>query len=369
MGTASYKRKSFWKLGHRTRFSAHTSRTTDQKREVGFVKGTLKRLQRELKEALGYFTCALAVLCTLVSSAHAFEAGVCEFDDPDDAFRAVNTAIMTNPSKYNAIDTNGNSIADSLESEHHAQSGGTLFGNYMCSEFAALFICVLHEEYNCSDEDVKMATGPAINGGGRHAVTGLSERILKSNGGNQPVDGYVHVDTSWPDYNNNHLQYRDGGGSSVRDGLFNAAPQQCANGYSVARGTGGGGMFGSGGGAQMATQWLLSNMMKGLMNRMGQKKKKPPLVQQAYDAMERRKQIAAAYTANAQISATNAAQEEAARAVPTVEPTPTPTPQPIPEPEVASRSSVGDVSSVRAKLNESAGGGFGAELPPDPALR
>ncbi len=309
-----------------------------------------------------------------VSSAHAFEAGVCEFDDPDDALDAVNAAIMTNPDKYNAIDTNSNNVADSLESEHHALSGGTLFGNYMCSEFAALFICVLHEEYNCSDEDVQMATGPAINGGGRHAVTALSTRILKSDGGNTPVDGYVHVDTSWPDYNNNHLQYRDGGGTSVRDGLLNAGPQQCANGYSVARGTGGGGLFGSGGGGggQMMTQALMSTMMNNLMNRMGKQKKMPKLVQDAYQAMERRKRIDAAYTANAQIAATNAAQEEAARAVPTVEPTATPTPEPAPEPGLALQESglAADAdTSARAKLDDPTKGGFGMELPPDPAVR
>jgi len=310
------------------------------------------------------------------STAYAFEAGVCEFDDPEDAFKAVNTAIMTNPSKYNAIDTNNNSIADSLESEHHALSGGTLFGNYMCSEFAALFICVLHEEYNCSQEDVQMATGPAINGGGRHAVTALNERILKSDGGNRAVDGFVHVDTSWPDYNNNHLRYRDGGGASVRDGLFNAAPQQCANGYSVARGTGGGGLFGSGGGSQMATQALMSMMMNNLMNRMGQQKKKPPLVQDAYEAMERQKKIAAAYTANAQIAATNAAQEEAARTAALPEPTATPTAEPIPQPQAALEKSelsgeldLEETSSYRAKLGAPVSSGFEMELPPDPAVR
>ncbi len=338
---------------------------------------TRERLKIERVSVCGYLLWSLMALLTIVSNAYAYEAGICEFDDPEDAFKAVNRAIMDNPSKYTAVDTNNNRIADSLESEHHALSGGTLFGNYMCSEFAALFICVLHEEYNCSNEDVMMATGPAINGGGRHAVTGLSTRILKDTGGNQPVDGYVHVDTSWPDYNNNHLQYRDGGATSVRDGLLNAGPQQCANGYSVARGTGGGGgMFGSGGGGQMATQAFLSQMMNGLMNRMGQQKKKPPLVQDAYEAMERQKRIAAAYTANVQIAATNAAQEAAARAVPTPQATPTPTAEPIPLPEEAADTdalsedlSAEGTSSARAKLGDPVKGGYEMELPPDPALR
>jgi len=336
-----------------------------------------KRLKIERVPVCGYLLWVLLALFTITANAYAYEAGVCEFDDPEDAFKAVNRAIMDNPNKYNAIDTNNNRIADSLESEHHALSGGTLFGNYMCSEFAALFICVLQQEYKCTNDDVQMATGPAINGGGRHAVTALNERILKSNGGNAPVDGYVHVDTSWPDYNNNHLQYRDGGGTSVRDGLFNAGPQQCANGFAVARGTGGGGgLFGSGGGAQMATQMLMSMMMNNLMNRMGQQKKKPPLVQDAYEAMERQKRIAAAYTANAQIAATNAAQEAAARAMPTPQPTPTPTPEPIPLPkEGAARGalsedvSVEDTSSARAKLGDPMKSGYEMELPPDPALR
>lgn len=52
----------------------------------------------------------------ITANAYAYEAGLCEFDDPEDAFKAVNRAIMDNPSKYNAIDQNNNSIADSLES-------------------------------------------------------------------------------------------------------------------------------------------------------------------------------------------------------------------------------------------------------------
>ena len=340
------------------------------------MKVMRKRFIIERVPVCGYLLWVAMALFTITANAYAYEAGLCEFDDPEDAFKAVNRAIMDNPSKYTATDQNNNRIADSLESEHHALSGGTLFGNYMCSEFAALFMCVLKEEYNCDNDDVQMATGPAINGGGRHAVTALNERILKNNGGNQPVDGYVHVDTSWPDYNNNHLRYRDGGGTSVRDGLFNAGPQQCADGFAVARGTGGGGgLFGSGGGSQMTTQALMSMMMNSLMNRMGQQKKKPPLVQDAYEAMERQKRIAAAYTANAQIAATNAAQEAAARAAPIPQPSPTPPAEPIPLPEDGDKDALSEdlsaegTSSARAKLGDPVTGSYEMKLPPDPALR
>jgi hypothetical protein len=114
-------------------------------------------------------------------------------------------------------------------------------------------------------------------------------------------------------------------------------------------------------------------MMNTLMNRMGKQKKQPQLVQDAYEAMERRKRMEAAYTANAQIAATNAAQEAAARAVSTPQPTPIPTAEPMPLPEepaaVTEDRPAYETTSARAKLGGPVKSGFEMELPPDPALR
>jgi hypothetical protein len=342
---------------------------------------------------------AAAIVCLLllcdVSPSYAFTAGVCEFEDPEDVANAINSAIMNNPDKYNALDLNGNDIADSLEAQNHSMTNpNSPFGNYMCSEFAALAICVLKLEYNCTDEDVQMAHGPAVGSGGAHAVTALNQNIMRSNGGNQPVDGFVHVDFSWPDWNENHLQHRRGGGVSVRDGLLNAGPAECADGFAVARGGGGGGLFGSGGGGMM-TQMLLSSMMSRLMNRTGERKDPPQKIKDAYEALQRRireqEQQQAAASATAAAAAQGVADPE-----PTAGPVPTETAKPErvssaslleddpvqdegdllaegdEREEAESEQALKDVESRESSQPDSLGSRedsrAGMRLPPDPAL-
>jgi len=296
------------------------------------VQGGVNRSLRGRQRLVAGLARAAAIVCLLllckVSTGYAFTAGVCEFEDPEDVANAINSAIMNNHDKYNALDLNGNDIADSLEAQNHSMTNpNSPFGNYMCSEFAALAICVLKLEYNCTDEDVQMAHGPAVGGGGAHAVTALNQNIMRTNGGNQPVDGFVHVDFSWPDWNENHLQHRRGGGVSVRDGLLNAGPAECADGFAVARGGGGGGLFGSGGGGMM-TQMLLSSMMSRLMNRMGERKDPPQKIKDAYEALQRRIREQEQQQAAASATAAAAAAQGLADPQPTAGPVPTETAKP-----------------------------------------
>lgn len=356
------------------------------------VTDLLNRVVSSMSRKLLAVGALFIALITTSLQAHAYEAGKCEFDSHEDAANAINDAMMKNPSKWKgAVDTNGNGVADALESWNHSLSGGTMFGNYMCSEFAALALCVLKQEYNCTDEDVKMVVGPAVGGGGLHAVTGLREGVIK-NPSHGAVDGFHQLDFSWPDWANVHIPNPTNPGRIlIRDGIFNVGPQECADGFAVMQGSGmAGGAFGSGGASNMMQQMLLSAMMNQLMSRMSQQNsRRTSGMQKLYDAMqkrireEERLRVEAEQTAQAQESAT-AAAEQVVQATPTAAPTATPIP--TVEPTAVSDVSIAETDASRAPdLSTStttseagqsdraslAGSALGSEiqLPPDPAVR
>lgn len=258
-------------------------------------RGGMQAKARDIIAGLFFLSVFLVVLISC-ASCFAYTMGVCSFESPEDAAAAINDAIMNNPGKYNAIDVNSNGTADSLEYWNHAMysGGNSQFGNYMCSEFAALSLCVLQQEFNCSPNDVQMVVGVPkypVGENPLHAVTGFRNGVIKG-----VVDGY-QIDFSSSDKFGQNIPNPGNFGDKVpiRDGLYNVAPAECAQGYSVMQGNGYAmptGAFGSGN--SMGQQVLLSAMMGQLMSRMGMLNQlRTPGMQRLFDAMQRNMQGAA----------------------------------------------------------------------------
>jgi hypothetical protein len=360
--------------------------------------GKIQQSDRAHRTAFGITAKIFLALATTIAinlaccqQSYAYQAGVCEFEDLEDAADAINDAMMKNPDKWKgAVDTNGNGVADALESWNHAMSGGSMFGNYMCSEFAALSLCVLMQEYNCTDQDVKMVVGRANGNGQMHAVTGFRSGVIK-----KPqqglVDGFNQIDFSWPDKNGIHIPNPVSADNvPIRDGIFNVAPQECADGFSVVQGSGiASGPFGSGGTGSIMQQALLSAMMSHLMGRLSlQNARRTPGIQDLYTAMQKkikeneRMRLETEQKVREQ-EATTTRQEQERQASPAAATDNTSSHQPtvvanqdgsvkeVPVlPDLTTESEDYDrQDSERARLSDVTESSAEIELPPDPAIQ